>query len=120
MLFAYTIKGWGLPFAGDPLNHSALLTDDQIDALRRASSASTPDDAWARFAPDSPEGRLCASRGRAAARARRPRAARALGRPTRSRRARRPDRGRDAATQEAFGDTLAELARVPGRRRRGS
>ena len=28
VVFAYTIKGWGLPFAGDPLNHSALLTDD--------------------------------------------------------------------------------------------
>ena len=26
------MKGWGLPFAGDPLNHSALLTQEQIDA----------------------------------------------------------------------------------------
>ena len=25
IVFAYTIKGWGLPIAGDPLNHSALL-----------------------------------------------------------------------------------------------
>ena len=36
VLFAYTIKGWGLPFAGDPLNHSALLTDR---ADRRAARA---------------------------------------------------------------------------------
>src|SRR5919197_5095300 len=34
VLFAYTIKGWGLPIAGDPLNHAALLTQAQIDALR--------------------------------------------------------------------------------------
>ena len=26
VVFAYTVKGWGLPIAGDPLNHSALLT----------------------------------------------------------------------------------------------
>jgi pyruvate dehydrogenase E1 component len=30
VVFAYTIKGWGLPIAGDPLNHSAMLTDDQV------------------------------------------------------------------------------------------
>ncbi len=26
MVFAYTVKGWGLPIAGNPRNHSALLT----------------------------------------------------------------------------------------------
>ena len=34
MILAYTIKGWGLPIAGDPLNHSLLLTDEQIGAMR--------------------------------------------------------------------------------------
>jgi pyruvate dehydrogenase E1 component len=34
MILAYTIKGWGLPIAGDPLNHSLILTDEQIGALR--------------------------------------------------------------------------------------
>jgi len=29
VVFAYTIKGWGLPFAGDPLNHAALLNRGQ-------------------------------------------------------------------------------------------
>ncbi len=33
-MFAYTIKGKGLPMAGDPLNHAALLTPDQIDVFR--------------------------------------------------------------------------------------
>jgi pyruvate dehydrogenase E1 component len=31
VVFAYTVKGWGLPIAGDPLNHAALLTGDQIE-----------------------------------------------------------------------------------------
>ena len=34
VVFAYTVKGWGLPIAGDPLNHSALLSAAQIDDLR--------------------------------------------------------------------------------------
>ena len=33
VVFAYTIKGWGLPMAGDPLNHAALLSPPQIDNL---------------------------------------------------------------------------------------
>ena len=36
VVFAYTIKGWGLPIAGNPRNHSALLTTTQVDELRRA------------------------------------------------------------------------------------
>ena len=31
VVFAYTIKGWGLPMAGNPRNHSALLSTAQID-----------------------------------------------------------------------------------------
>ena len=58
VLFAYTVKGWGLPFAGDPLNHSMLLTQEQIDTLR-ASLGIDPDDEWAPFPPDSPEGQTC-------------------------------------------------------------
>ena len=26
VVFAYTVKGWGLPIAADPANHSALVT----------------------------------------------------------------------------------------------
>lgn len=36
VVFAYTVKGWGLPIAGNPRNHSALLTTEQIAALRAA------------------------------------------------------------------------------------
>jgi pyruvate dehydrogenase E1 component len=34
VIIAYTIKGWGLPIAGDLLNHSKLLTTAQMDELR--------------------------------------------------------------------------------------
>ena len=37
MIFAYTIKGYGLPTQGHPRNHSALLTSEQI----RSSPASS-------------------------------------------------------------------------------
>lgn len=60
IVFAYTIKGWGLPIAGHPLNHSMLLTPEQIDTLR-ASFGIDAERMWDGFAPDSPEGRLCAA-----------------------------------------------------------
>ena len=62
VVFAYTVKGWGLPIAGDPLNHSALLSGEQIDDLRRAVGL-TVDTEWDRFDPDSPEGKCCAATG---------------------------------------------------------
>ena len=49
VVFAYTIKGWRLPFAGDSLNHSALLAAEQVEALARPLGAD-PDDPWAAFA----------------------------------------------------------------------
>src|SRR6266403_2505479 len=57
VVVAYTIKGWGLPFQGDPLNHSMLLTPAQIDALRAAAGVPAGDE-FAGFAPGSPEWRL--------------------------------------------------------------
>lgn len=62
VVFAYTIKGWGLPIAGDPLNHAALLTPDQIDELRTATGL-TPATEWDRFDEDSDAGRVCAAVG---------------------------------------------------------
>jgi pyruvate dehydrogenase E1 component len=58
VVFAYTIKGWGLPMAGDPLNHAALLTTSQVDALRAAIGL-TPETEWDRFDEDSDAGRRC-------------------------------------------------------------
>ncbi|MFQ5899064.1 MAG: 1-deoxy-D-xylulose-5-phosphate synthase N-terminal domain-containing protein [Candidatus Methylomirabilia bacterium] len=54
VILARTIKGWGLPFAGDPLNHTMLLTQMQIEELRSALGIA-PGAEWARFPPGSPE-----------------------------------------------------------------
>ena len=51
VLFAYTIKGWGLPIAGDALNHSALLTTEQTERLREAFGR-TEENAWDGFDED--------------------------------------------------------------------
>ena len=58
VVFAYTIKGYGLPIVGDPLNHSALLSQSQIDTLRLATGL-TESNEWSRFPDDSPAGELC-------------------------------------------------------------
>ncbi|MDX6535160.1 MAG: pyruvate dehydrogenase component, partial [Gaiellales bacterium] len=59
VIFAYTIKGHGLPIAGHPLNHSLLLTGDQIDDLR-ARVGLTEDTEWSRIDADSAAGGLVA------------------------------------------------------------
>src|SRR4051794_18421208 len=64
VVFAYTIKGFGLPLAGDPLNHSMLLTQMQMDELQ-AELGVPADDVWADFPGDSIEGQWCAERGAA-------------------------------------------------------
>jgi pyruvate dehydrogenase E1 component len=110
VLFAYTIKGWGLPIAGEALNHSALLTTEQVDRLRERFGLA-PEQAWDAFAPDSPEGKLCAARAAVLR-------DEALPAPQLS-----PDRvpadidfrpAGQTSTQEAFGSILGQLARVAG------
>ncbi len=58
VLFAYTIKGWGLPMAGDPMNHAALLSADQIDTFR-ARVGLTIDNEWDRFSAETAAGKVC-------------------------------------------------------------
>jgi pyruvate dehydrogenase E1 component len=57
VIFAHTIKGWGLPLAGDPLNHTMLLTQSQVDALRGALGIGDGEE-WDGFAPGSQEAEL--------------------------------------------------------------
>lgn len=106
VVFAYTVKGWGLPIAGDRLNHAALLTEAQVDELRRVTGLDAARE-WDRFDPGSPEGRLLDD-----VRSR-------LDRPRRS----APDLSstvpaatgarvaKTTSTQEAFGRSLSELTR---------
>ncbi|HZR39373.1 MAG TPA: 1-deoxy-D-xylulose-5-phosphate synthase N-terminal domain-containing protein [Ktedonobacteraceae bacterium] len=58
VVFAYTVKGWGLPFAGDALNHSMLLTNEQMQRLQQDMGIPSGSE-WDAFSPDSPEGRWC-------------------------------------------------------------
>lgn len=62
VVFAYTVKGRGLPTEGHPNNHSALLTEEQMRALA-TSCGTDPNDPWRSFAPDSAAGELCTRRG---------------------------------------------------------
>jgi pyruvate dehydrogenase E1 component len=57
VILAQTIKGWGLPLAADPMNHTALLTTAQIEALR-AELGIAPGEEWAGFPPGSAEAAL--------------------------------------------------------------
>lgn len=48
VVFAYTVKGWGLPMAGDPRNHSAQMSTEQINVLRKELGR-TPENEWDGF-----------------------------------------------------------------------
>ena len=106
VIFAYTIKGWGLPVAGDPLNHSALLTPRQIEDLRSLLGIA-PEDPWARFSEGSDAAALCEARRREML-------------PAPQRPAPRPvvpehldrDYGAVTSTQQAFGQILTTLLRI--------
>ncbi len=59
VIFAYTIKGHGLPTQGHPQNHSSLLSAQQMGELAARTGMSL-EDPWQRFPTDSPAGALCA------------------------------------------------------------
>ncbi|MGW1563071.1 transketolase-like TK C-terminal-containing protein [Streptomyces sp. NPDC002144] len=60
VVFAYTVKGYGLPTEGHPQNHSSLLTGDQMRALADRLGTDL-DHPWGAFADGSPEATLCAT-----------------------------------------------------------
>ncbi|MCW3839673.1 pyruvate dehydrogenase [Micromonospora yasonensis] len=107
VVFAYTVKGWGLPIAGNPRNHSALLTTEQVDALR-ASRGLTADTEWDRLDPASPAGIRAGERREALSRAPRERALGVAVPETTKVRVNKP-----VSTQEVFGRVLVDLARDP-------
>lgn len=110
VLFAYTLKGWGLPSVGHPQNHSVLLNVGQMQALQHELGIPAGDE-WARFSADTAEGQWCADVGTR------------LRQPTRATSARSPavqlvaprsvgcvHSGR-RSTQQAFGNILTALSR---------
>ena len=62
LIVVHTIKGWGLSSYAAPGNHSAVPDREEVETLL-ASEGLTNDDPFARFAPDSPEGKFLAKRG---------------------------------------------------------
>ena len=109
VVFAYTIKGHGLPMAGDPMNHAALLSRDQVDAFRRELGLDAGTE-WDRFDANSPEGRLCRAVGGDINNAP-PTPRPVLPVPTA---ARSTVTNGATSTQEAFGRVLASLADLEG------
>jgi len=62
VVFAYTVKGRGLPTEGHPNNHAALLTQDQMHTLASATGCSV-DEPWRSFPAGFPADELCRRRG---------------------------------------------------------
>jgi pyruvate dehydrogenase E1 component len=102
------VKGWGLPIAGNPRNHSALLTAEQVDALRTSTGLDQAGE-WDRFEPGSAAGTWCASRRERLVRpASSPRLDVEVPQQTGAT-GRRP-----ISTQEVFGRVLVDLSRQEG------
>ncbi len=105
VILAHTLKGWGLPLAGDPSNHTALLTAAQLDDLRRALGIA-PGEEWAGFPAGSAEAALVEGLPPLFAPpspARPPEVPERLG----------EEYPVETSTQEAFGRVLGALARLP-------
>jgi pyruvate dehydrogenase E1 component len=106
VILAHTIKGWGLPMAADPLNHTALLTATQIEELRAAMGVESGAE-WAGFADSSLEaewiGKLPALFAPPALHRTPPAVPEALD----------ESYAGEVSTQEAFGRVLGGLSRLP-------
>ena len=106
VILAQTIKGWGLPLAGDPMNHGALLSAAQLETLRESLGVPAGHE-WEGFPGSSPEGHLIGARPA-------PFASPPLHGP-------QPEIPESldesypaqASTQEAFGRALGKLGRLP-------
>jgi pyruvate dehydrogenase E1 component len=106
VVFAYTVKGRGLPTEGHPNNHAALLTEAQMLELARACGTES-DDPWAKFPDGSVAFQLCEAR--AAVMARPPVVAQPTSPiPTRLSRAHRAP----ISTQASLGRFLADFKRA--------
>ena len=108
VVFAYTVKGWGLSMAGNPRNHSALLSTSQVDQMRERLGL-TPATEWDRFDPATAAGEWVAARREHLAPAPRPNPPAVAVPDSVDLRA-----GRPISTQEAFGRILVGLSRSEG------
>jgi pyruvate dehydrogenase E1 component len=105
VVFAYTVKGWGLPIAGHPRNHSVLLSPEQIDQLRTETGLTVQEE-WSRFPDGTTEAGLCDERSKALERSE-PSVGATVDLPSSS----GIRIGARTSTQEAFGRVISELAK---------
>ena len=105
VIFADTIKGFGLPLAADPMNHTSLLSTAQIEALRAALGVASGEE-WAAFPEESDEARYIRALPPLFAP---PTVARGVDVPSIS----GESVPTETSTQEAFGRVLGALARTP-------
>jgi len=105
VVFAYTVKGWGLPMAGDPRNHSAQMSTEQINVLR-SKMGLTLDNEWDGFALDTEPGKFLALRSAALKRASANSEIKAVIPTTTN-----PKSTGMISTQEVFGRVLTEVSR---------
>lgn len=108
VIFAYTVKGYGLAFAGDPLNHSQLLSNSQMEELRRGFGIAE-EDGWSPFIDGSAARAWC---DRVAADLDQPGARVSLspGMVPAGLETRHPGQ---TSTQEAFGRSLLRIGEIP-------
>jgi pyruvate dehydrogenase E1 component len=107
VVFAYTVKGWGLPTAGNPRNHSALLTPEQVASMRSGLGLSTATE-WDRLDPATAAGAWAVRRREELHREPRTPALRVTVPTSTGVRTTKP-----VSTQEVFGRVLVDLARDP-------
>ena len=105
VVFAYTVKGWGLPMAGDPRNHSAQMSTEQINVLR-GKMGLTLENEWDAFSLDTVPGKFLALRGAALKRASASSEIKAVIPTTTN-----PKSTGMISTQEVFGRVLTEVSR---------
>ena len=107
VIFAYTIKGYGLEIAGRPQNHSALLSGEQVERFREQVGL-TPETEWDGFEAGSVEARLLEAARERLDRGERPPATTFAVPAMLSER----DPPAPISTQAAFGRVVLELSRV--------
>jgi pyruvate dehydrogenase E1 component len=105
VVFAYTVKGWGLPIAGNPRNHSALMSSEQVDQMRQRQGLTAATE-WDRLDPMTAAGQWVAARREHLAPVPRARTAAVTVPESTGLRS-----GRPISTQEAFGRILVALSR---------
>ncbi len=110
MFIAYTVKGYGLPFAGHKDNHAGLMNPGQIDGLRQSLNIAEGEEwsPWGGLGSNSASALEAFARQSPLAKARDQRPVEAVPVPDRLP---VPD-GKEQSTQAAFGRILLDLAKT--------